>query len=262
MKTVFRKLFKRIIFGKYVSVEIASIKYSFSLAGWMHQYLTGRGHYPRMFRKRNVGQNSYVDPTVQIFGWLNVRIGRNSTLSEDSWLNVNDPQGNINRISIGNNCHIGRRNYFSTATQIRVKDYAFTGLDCHFLGCAHDTSSPMNPYVTSGITKGAPIEIGTNCWLSTSVTVLQGVTIGYGSVIGARSVVSHDIPPFSVAIGNPCAVIKRYDFKSKVWIKVADWLDEYNQFIPSEAVYLEALKMSAESVPLPLIASSKRFGWM
>lgn len=53
-----------------------------------------------------------------------------------------------------------------------------------------------------------PVHIGNNCWLCANVTVLPGVTIGDGCVIGAGSVVTHSIPPHSFAAGNPCRVIR------------------------------------------------------
>ncbi|AKV55964.1 Acetyltransferase (isoleucine patch superfamily) [Bifidobacterium actinocoloniiforme DSM 22766] len=56
---------------------------------------------------------------------------------------------------------------------------------------------------------GAPITIGSNCWLAANVTVTGGVTIGEGSVIGAGSVVTHDIPPHSLAYGTPCRVARQ-----------------------------------------------------
>lgn len=257
-----RNIFIKIILGKNLSTEKFVIKYSRFFAGKLHIFLTGRSNFLKIFQKYNVLENCYIDPTVQIFGWKNVKIGKNSTLSEDVWLNTNHVENDEVRISIGNNCHIGRRNYFSSATQIKVGDYSFTGIDCHFLGCGHNFFSPMTPYISSGITKGEPIVIGVNCWLTTSVTVLQGVSIGYGSIIGARSVVNSNIPPFSVAIGNPCVVIKRFNFKSNEWIHVSDWTEDYNQFIPSEVEYLESLQLSHENVPLSLLASSKSFGWL
>lgn len=53
-----------------------------------------------------------------------------------------------------------------------------------------------------------PITIGNNCWLASNVTVIGGVTIGDGCVIGAGSVVTKDIPANSLAVGNPCRVIR------------------------------------------------------
>ena len=54
-----------------------------------------------------------------------------------------------------------------------------------------------------------PITIKDNCWLASNVVVCGGVTIGEGCVIGAGSVVIRDIPPYSLAVGNPCRVIRK-----------------------------------------------------
>jgi len=214
------------------------------------------------FRKLQVGKTSYVDPSVQIIGWKNVVIGNNTTLSEDVCLNVNHREESITRIQIGNNCHIGKRNFFSSGPLINVKDYCFTGIDCHFLGCGHIIESPLVPYIASGLTLGDVIEIGVNCWLTTSITVLQGVRIGHGSVIGARAVIINDIPPFSIAVGNPCKVIKRFDFKNDKWIDSQNWSEELNSFLPTENDYLQLLNEKHSNISLALFSSSGRFGWL
>ena len=56
-----------------------------------------------------------------------------------------------------------------------------------------------------------PVTIGNNVWIGGSVTILPGVTIGDNVSIGAGSVVVHDIPSNSVAVGNPCNVIKKLE---------------------------------------------------
>ena len=56
---------------------------------------------------------------------------------------------------------------------------------------------------------GKPVTIGDNCWIAGNVTICGGVTIGSGCVVGAGSVVTRDIPPGTLAAGNPCRVIRR-----------------------------------------------------
>ena len=205
---------------------------------------------------------SYMDPTVRLVGINNIYIGKNTLLSENVWLNVNHRNGFEKKIQIGNNCHIGLANYFSCGPSIVLKDYCFTGIDCHFLGSGHEINNPFVPYIASGLTEGASIEIGVNCWLTTSVTVLQGVKIGHGSVIGARSVVTSDIPPFSLAIGNPAKVIKRYDFLNSKWITITEWNENLESKLPNEIDFLNILKLKYKKLPISLLASGKRFGWL
>ncbi len=84
----------------------------------------------------------------------------------------------------------------------------------------------------TGYEYGIPIHIGSNVWIGGNSVVNPGVTIGEGSVIGSGSVVTKDIPPFVVAAGNPCRVIRKiteadrrfyfkdHEFDSEVWDKI------------------------------------------
>ena len=54
----------------------------------------------------------------------------------------------------------------------------------------------------------APIIIGENVWVGTNVRIQKGVTIGNNSIIAAHSVVTHDVPPNSIAAGNPARIVK------------------------------------------------------
>lgn len=62
-----------------------------------------------------------------------------------------------------------------------------------------------------------PIVIEKNVWLGEFVCVLPGVKIGEGSIVGAMSVVNKDIPPYSISVGVPARVIKKYNFDKKEW---------------------------------------------
>lgn len=75
------------------------------------------------------------------------------------------------------------------------------------------------PYHAQPLTTG-PVEIGKGCWIGQNVSVLPNVTIGDKCIIGCNSVVTKNIPSFSIAVGAPAEVIKQYDFKQHKWIKV------------------------------------------
>jgi len=73
-------------------------------------------------------------------------------------------------------------------------------------------SHPLDPAVRRGIEGpelGKPLTIENDCWIGGNVVILPGVTIGRGSTIGAGSVVTKSVPPFSVAAGNPVRVIRK-----------------------------------------------------
>lgn len=65
-----------------------------------------------------------------------------------------------------------------------------------------------------------PVSIGCNVWLGEQVCIMPGVKIGDGAVIGAGSVVTRDIPPGCVAVGNPAKVIRQWNDSSKEWRRV------------------------------------------
>lgn len=65
------------------------------------------------------------------------------------------------------------------------------------------------PYYERSMYSKGPVVIGNNVWLGNNVCVMPGVTIGDGAIIGANSVVTHDIPAYSVAAGIPAKVIKQ-----------------------------------------------------
>ena len=65
-----------------------------------------------------------------------------------------------------------------------------------------------------------PIEIKDNVWIGESVSVMPGVTIGKGSIIGANSVVVHDIPAYSIAVGAPAKIVKTFNFETLKWEKL------------------------------------------
>jgi lipopolysaccharide O-acetyltransferase len=63
------------------------------------------------------------------------------------------------------------------------------------------------------------VAIEDNVWLGEFVSVLPGVTIGKGSIVGANSVVSKNLPPYVIAVGTPAKPIKKFNFETNKWEK-------------------------------------------
>ncbi len=83
--------------------------------------------------------------------------------------------------------------------------------------CISCASHAIDPWQrVEGVRVSAPITIEDKVWIGANATVLGGVTIGEGSVIGAGSVVTKDIPAGAVAMGNPCRVVRKISEKDKL----------------------------------------------
>jgi acetyltransferase-like isoleucine patch superfamily enzyme len=79
---------------------------------------------------------------------------------------------------------------------------------CYITDASHRFDDPDRPVTWQGFTSKGPTRIGDNVWCGVNVVVTTGVTIGDRCVIGANSVVTSDIPPYSVAAGVPARVIR------------------------------------------------------
>ena len=89
--------------------------------------------------------------------------------------------------------------------KVRFGDNVFIAPNCGFYTAGHPFDVAQR---NSGLEYARPITVGDNVWIGANVCVLPGVTIGNNCVIGAGSVVNRDIPPGTLAVGNPCRVIR------------------------------------------------------
>ncbi len=108
-------------------------------------------------------------------------------------------------IEIKSNFYANHNLVMLDANKIIIGDHVFVGPNCGFYTSIHPTDNDLR---NKGLEKALPIVIEDNVWIGGNVTILAGVTIGENSVIGAGSVVTKDIPKNSIAVGNPCMVVK------------------------------------------------------
>jgi acetyltransferase-like isoleucine patch superfamily enzyme len=85
-------------------------------------------------------------------------------------------------------------------------------------GLNHDFEDVTKPVVDQGFSV-RPIVVEDGVWIGAGAVITAGVRIGKNSVVGAGSVVTKDVPPFTVVVGNPAKIVKQYDFDAKEWLK-------------------------------------------
>lgn len=152
-------------------------------------------------------------PAFVTFG-DNSKMGHHSTISiVDSYLGERFKPS----VTIGQNTIIGPYNAFAAMNKIVIGDYVLFAPYVHINDLTHGYSDITKPIMQQQVFSSGPIIIENGCWLGFGSHVLSGVTIGQNAVIGANSVVTKDIPPFSVAVGSPAKVVKSYNFKKRKW---------------------------------------------
>ena len=111
-------------------------------------------------------------------------------------------------IEIGDNFFANHNTVILDCAKVTFGDNVFVAPNCGFYTAGH----PIDPETRNkGLEYAYPITIGNNVWIGAGTHVMPGVTIGDNVVIGGGSVVVKDIPSNSVAVGNPCRVIREID---------------------------------------------------
>ncbi|VVE89042.1 acyltransferase [Pandoraea bronchicola] len=135
------------------------------------------------------GQNVWIGNDCEIGVGARIVIGEGTSIQHRSQLHGD--------VEIGDGC-VFAANFYTSSAQ-HAFEYAPT-LPIR----VQDRLAGGRPWAE----RSRPVSIGNDCWIGINVSVMPGVTIGRGCVIGANSVVTRDIPPYSVAVGSPCRVIR------------------------------------------------------
>ena len=147
------------------------------------------------------GKGSYIETILRLQGAENISIGNGVGIHKNIWLGCLPLTDNEIRSSL----NIGQN--VLTANNVYISDNL------------HNYENPNIPICKQSIRQLAKVSIGEGSWLGEHVCVI-GASVGKHCVIGANSVVTRDIPDYSVAVGSPAVIIKKYDFNLNKWIKV------------------------------------------
>lgn len=119
-------------------------------------------------------------------------------------------------VFIGNNTYINYNCCFLDSVKVTIGDYVYMGPNCNIFTPCHPIHHELRK---EKVTEYAlPVTVGSHSWIGGDVVITPGVTIGENCVIGAGSVVTKDIPDNSIAVGNPCKVIRQINDKDREYI--------------------------------------------
>ena len=179
--------------------------------------------YPAIFKR--IGKAVFIQDGAEFVGAYNIEIGDRVHLFRGVRINGRDNNCRIrigDRVAIergvdiagGENCQIeiGEDTFIGPYTciggpgRVKIGKKCLIAAQTGIVANNHTFADPLQYIRDQGVTQKG-IEIGDDCWLGYGVKVLDGVTIGKGSVIGAGAVVTKDIPPYSIAVGVPAKAI-------------------------------------------------------
>jgi galactoside O-acetyltransferase len=188
------------------------LRSAYARDGLLDQYARfsqGDGSLERMMRRalwraiaRRVGAGLEVGPAVGVRHLETFEIGHGVFIGAQSYL-----QGRFDgTCQIGNHVWIGPQSYFD-ARDLVIEDYVGWGPGAKVLGSTH-TGDPVDVPIVQTDLVIRPVRIEAWADIGTNATILPGVRVGRGAIVGAGAVVTQDVPPFAVVAGVPARVLR------------------------------------------------------
>ena len=161
----------------------------------------------RILRKKikKLGSHIYIDVGLDITGYQNIEIGNNVCIMRNCSIHSHG-----GKTQIGDNFSMNSNSCMSAADggEVRIGNNVMIAQNVVLRAADHSFESMDTPIGEQGH-KGGRIIIGDGCWIAANVVVTRDVTIGENSIVGAGSVVTKDVEPFTIVGGVPARVIKK-----------------------------------------------------
>jgi acetyltransferase-like isoleucine patch superfamily enzyme len=170
------------------------------------------------------GRDVYIGPGVIVNRPRFVSLGDRVRILRNTNINLHPKDRNSKDIllKLGTDVIISENCYISACNSIIIEENVGISPNVMIIDNSRKPGDILRPSKEQDISKDGYVRIGADSWIAFGSCVLPNVTIGRHCIIGALSVVNTDIPEYSVAVGSPARVVKRYDFVKKQWVRVPD----------------------------------------
>lgn len=166
-----------------------------------------------------IGRGTRIQPPFRCSGFEQISLGDNVVIHRDCWLQALGVRGDSPKLIIKSHAGIGMGATIAAAQQVVIGEYVLMARNVYIADHGHAFADVNTPIMHQGIDNIRPVAIGRHTWLGQNVCILPGASIGIHCVIGANSVVKSSIPDFSVAVGTPARVVKRFNADTLKWEK-------------------------------------------
>ena len=175
--------------------------------------------YDMKSRFRSMGVRTRIVKPLRIQGIENISIGSDVKIHVQTWLAAKPLTGAACcELVIEDGCFIGDFCHIWATRSIRIEKNVLIANHVYISDNMHGYEDVNVDIIDQPIVQKKDVVIGEGCWLGENVCII-GASVGKHCVIGANSVVTHDVPDFCVAAGAPAHIVKRYDSEAKVWRK-------------------------------------------
>jgi acetyltransferase-like isoleucine patch superfamily enzyme len=176
----------------------------------------------------SAGHDLHLGAGTRIMGASRVAIGDRFVAGPLLWIEAVEEYNGFKylpRITVGRNVTCSDMVHIAATGEVLIGDGVLMGSKVHITDHSHgvysflDQDPPSTPPSRRRLSTGR-VEIQGNVWLADHVVVLPGVTIGFGTIVGANSVVADDLPAGVIAVGTPAMPIKRYNETTASWERI------------------------------------------
>lgn len=174
------------------------------------------------FSFKKLGHKSVLSVPFLVEGAKYISIGKKVYVRSNAWMSAlsqENYKSNDVKLSIGESTYIGRNAHIVALKNIRIGKDVLIGDNVYIADNYHIFDRIDLPYKDQGIGFKSQVVVGDGTWVGENVCIISS-KIGKQCIVGANSLVIDDVPDYTMVVGSPARIVKKFNHRSKIWQRV------------------------------------------
>lgn len=168
----------------------------------------------------HLGEGSRILQPMRLTNVENIYVGNGVRINKQAFLlTVQIPGKHDPRLTLHDGCIIGHMNHITCVDEVTLGYRVLTADRVHISDNSHTFADPDIPIRDQGVTSKGRVSIGDGSWIGENASLLS-CNVGRHCIIGSNAVVLDDIPDYSIAVGIPARVVRRFEPASRKWERI------------------------------------------